>query len=140
MRERQLREPGQPSESVEHLDLVVPSTEGTHDIPVRLHREKDVAALRPCLLSIHGGDVIGSHLGDDGRFDQWTTDLECVGVSVGYRLSPEVPYRVHSRTAIARSAGSTTTAPSWELTRKGSGSSVAAPEVAWPPTGTVGPR
>ena len=67
MRERQLREPGQPSESVEHLDLVVPSTEGTHDIPVRLHCEKDVAALRPCLLSIHGGYVIGSHLGDDGN-------------------------------------------------------------------------
>jgi len=36
--------------------------------------------------------VIGSHLGDDGRFDRWSPALRCVGVSVGYRLAPETPY------------------------------------------------
>ena len=36
--------------------------------------------------------MIGSHLGDDGRFDRWCPRLRCVGISVGYRLAPETPY------------------------------------------------
>jgi acetyl esterase/lipase len=60
---------------------------------VRLHRERGVTEARPCLISIHGGGyVIGSHLGDDGRFDKWSPALGCVGISVGYRLAPETPF------------------------------------------------
>jgi acetyl esterase/lipase len=60
---------------------------------VRLHRERDVTEPRPCLISIHGGGyVIGSHLGDDGRFDRWSPALRCAGISVGYRLAPEAPF------------------------------------------------
>jgi acetyl esterase/lipase len=93
MRGRQLRDPGVPSGEVEHLDLVVPDASGDPGVPVRLHRERDVDELRPCLISIHGGGyVIGNHLGDDGRFARWSTQLRCVGVSVGYRLAPETPF------------------------------------------------
>jgi acetyl esterase/lipase len=90
MRSRQLRDPGTPSGAVEHVDLLAP---GDPDVPVRLHREHGVTEPRPCLISIHGGGyVIGSHLGDDGRFDRWSPMLRSIGISVGYRLAPETPY------------------------------------------------
>lgn len=93
MRERTLRSSGTPSGAVEHLDRLVPGAAGDPQVAVRVHRELGVNAPRPCLISIHGGGyVIGSHLGDDGRFDRWCTTLACIGVSVGYRLAPETPY------------------------------------------------
>jgi acetyl esterase/lipase len=93
MRGRQLRDPGTPSDAVEHVDRHAPGAAGDPEVPVRLHRERGVAEPRPCLISIHGGGyVIGSHLGDDGRFDRWCPALRCVGVSVGYRLAPETPF------------------------------------------------
>jgi acetyl esterase/lipase len=93
MRDRQLRDPGTPSDAVEHIDRLAPGRPGDPDVPVRLHRERGITEPRPCLISIHGGGyVIGSHLGDDGRFDRWSPALRCVGVSVGYRLAPETPF------------------------------------------------
>jgi acetyl esterase/lipase len=93
MRSRQLRDPGTPSDAVEHTDHLAPGRHGDPDVPVRLHRERGVAEPRPALVSIHGGGyVIGSHLGDDGRFDTWSPALRCVGISVGYRLAPETPF------------------------------------------------
>jgi acetyl esterase/lipase len=90
LRGRQLRDPGSPSDAVEHVDRIAPGDPG---VPVRVHRERNVTGLRPGLISIHGGGyVMGSHLGDDGRFDGWTRELRCVGVSVGYRLAPETPF------------------------------------------------
>jgi acetyl esterase/lipase len=93
MRRRQLRDPGTPSGRVSHTDHVAPGRPGDPDVAVRLHREPGITEPRPCLISIHGGGyVIGSHLGDDGRFDRWSPALRCVGVSVGYRLAPETPF------------------------------------------------
>ncbi|HTU04804.1 MAG TPA: alpha/beta hydrolase fold domain-containing protein [Trebonia sp.] len=93
MRGRQLRDPGTPTGAVDHIDYLAPGRPGDPGVPVRLHRERAVAEPRPCLISIHGGGyVIGSHLGDDGRFDRWAPALRCVGVSVGYRLAPETPF------------------------------------------------
>ncbi len=93
MRDRQLRDPGMPSGQVEHVDHVVAGAPGDPGVPVRVHRERGVDQRRPCLISIHGGGyVIGNHLGDDGRFDRWSTQLRCVGISVGYRLAPETPF------------------------------------------------
>jgi len=93
MRGRQLRRPGPSSAEVEHTDQLVPGAPGDPDVPVRLHRERGATQPRPCLVSIHGGGyVIGTHLGDDGRFERWCRLLGCVGVCVGYRLAPETPY------------------------------------------------
>ena len=93
MRSRQIRDPGTPTGAVDHIDYLAPGALGDPGVPVRLHRERDVTQPRPCLLSIHGGGyVIGSHLGDDGRFDRWAPALRCVGISVGYRLAPETPF------------------------------------------------
>jgi acetyl esterase/lipase len=93
MRGRQLRDPGTPSGAVVHADHLAPGGDGDPDVPVRLHRQRGITEPRPCLISIHGGGyVIGSHLGDDGRFDRWSPMLRCTGVSVGYRLAPETPF------------------------------------------------
>jgi acetyl esterase/lipase len=93
MRGRRLRDPGTPSGAVEHSDHLAPGGPGDPDVPVRLHRERGITGPRPCLISIHGGGyVIGTHLGEDGRFDRWSPRLRCVGISVGYRLAPETPY------------------------------------------------
>ena len=93
MRGQRLRDPGTPSGAVEHADRLAPGSPGSPDVPVRLHRERGVTDPRPALISIHGGGyVIGSHLGDDGRFDRWSPKLRCTGISVGYRLAPEAPY------------------------------------------------
>jgi len=93
MRGRTLRSPGTVSGAVEHDDRLVPGAIGDPDAAVRLHRELGATSPRPCVISIHGGGyVIGSHLGDDGRFERWCTELRCIGVSVGYRLAPETPY------------------------------------------------
>jgi acetyl esterase/lipase len=98
MRSQPLRDPGTPSGAVEHADHIAPGGPGDPDVPVRLHRERGITEPRPCLPSVRGGGyVIGSNLGDDGRFDRWSPKRRCVGVSVGYRLA--------SRDTVSRSAG-----------------------------------
>jgi acetyl esterase/lipase len=62
-------------------------------VPVRTHRAKAATGSLPCVFSIHGGGfVVGSYDMDDFRFESWCTELGVMGVSVDYRLAPEVPY------------------------------------------------
>ena len=78
------------SNRVERTDHTIP---GTPDVVVRVHRPLGAADALPCLYWMHGGGLIlGSYSGDDARFDKWCVQLNCVGVSVEYRLSPEHPY------------------------------------------------
>jgi acetyl esterase/lipase len=66
---------------------------GDPPIPVRTHRAKAATGLLPCIFSIHGGGfIIGSYDMDDHRFESWCTQSGVMGVSVDYRLAPEVPY------------------------------------------------
>lgn len=60
---------------------------------VRVHRPRGAVGALPALYSIHGGGyVIGTCDIDDGLFDQWCPKLNCVAVSVEYRLAPETAY------------------------------------------------
>jgi acetyl esterase/lipase len=78
------------SEAVMRSDHDVP---GEPLVPIRVHRETSAEGLRPCVYSLLGGGfVIGSYSMDDARFDQWCPALGIVGVSVEYRLAPEVHY------------------------------------------------
>jgi len=62
-------------------------------VPVRVHRPRDLRAPAGCIVSFHGGGyVAGSYDSDDIVFDRWCPKLGAVGVSVQYRLAPEVPY------------------------------------------------
>ena len=83
--------PGELSDGVERVDHVVSEAPR---VVVRVHTPKAAASrLRPCIYSIHGGGyVIGSYEMDDISFDQRCQALDCVGVSVEYRLAPETPY------------------------------------------------
>lgn len=66
---------------------------GDPPIPVRTHRAKAATGPLPCIFSMHGGGfIIGSYDMDDHRFESWCTQSEVMGVSVDYRLAPEVPY------------------------------------------------
>ena len=48
---------------------------------------------RAVLLWCHGGGYIsGDHHQDDDRLSAWVLALDCVAVSVGYRLAPDDPY------------------------------------------------
>ena len=83
--------PGELSDGVERVDHVVSEAPR---VVVRVHTPKAAAGRpRPCIYSIHGGGyVIGSYEMDDISFDQRCQALDCVGVSVEYRLAPETPY------------------------------------------------
>ena len=51
------------------------------------------SAPRPALLNIHGGGyVAGSALREDADMRRLAIDLDCVILSVDYRLAPETPY------------------------------------------------
>jgi acetyl esterase/lipase len=81
------------SDRVERRDYRVPGPAGAPDVTLRVHRPKDVAGPLPCVYWIHGGGyVLGTYEMDDLRFDRWCAQLNCVGVSVEYRLAPETPY------------------------------------------------
>jgi acetyl esterase/lipase len=81
------------SDAVERTDVSVPGRDGAPEVLLRIHRPKGAAGPLPCVYSIHGGGYIsGSYAADDLRFDRWCPELNCVGVSVEYRLAPETPY------------------------------------------------
>jgi acetyl esterase/lipase len=81
------------STAVERRDVVVPAGEGSPEVTVRVHRPLAGSGDLPCIYWMHGGGyVIGSYANEDGRFDRWCQRLECVGVSVEYRLAPEHPF------------------------------------------------
>ncbi|MFJ8025459.1 alpha/beta hydrolase [Streptomyces sp. NPDC096311] len=63
------------------------------DVRVRVYSPPAPAAARPCVYWIHGGGYIsGSGLTVDARLNRWAQALDCVVVSVDYRLAPEHPY------------------------------------------------
>lgn len=81
------------SDQVERRDYVVPGSADAPDVTLRVHRPTNQSEPLPCIYWIHGGGyILGSYLADDLRFDKWCPALNCVGVSVEYRLAPETPY------------------------------------------------
>src|SRR5690606_2208310 len=78
------------SDAVTRSDHVIDESTG---VTIRVHRPIGVDGDLPCVYWMHGGGlVLGSNTGDDLRFDNWCRSLQCVGVSVDYRLAPETPY------------------------------------------------
>jgi len=81
------------SDEVERTDHLVPGAPGDPDVAIRVHRRTGLEGAVACVYWIHGGGyVLGSHVGDDLRFDRWCRQYPIVGVSVEYRLSPETAY------------------------------------------------
>ncbi len=81
------------SDAVERTDYLVDGRDGAPAVKIRLHRPRGATGALPCLYFMHGGGyVMGTYAMDDLRFDKWCPLLNCVGVSVEYRLAPETAY------------------------------------------------
>lgn len=71
----------------------VPGHAGQPDVRVRVFRPEGLRASAPALVWIHGGGfVIGRAAADDGVCAEFATALECLVVSVDYRLAPDHPF------------------------------------------------
>ena len=74
-------------------EVVVPATDGGPDPTVRVYSPPTEGSGRPCIYWIHGGGYLfGSGLNVDARINRWVEELDCVAVSIEYRLAPEDPY------------------------------------------------
>lgn len=81
------------TDAVERKDYTAPGRGGAPDVTLRVHRPKGVSGELPAIFWMHGGGyMFGSYDMEDLRFDKWCAQLNCVGVSVEYRLAPEAPY------------------------------------------------
>ena len=81
------------SENVTKEDRIVPGPEGGPEIPVRVYRPTESSGTLPGVLWIHGGGyVIGGVDEDDLVCQHVAETVECVVVSVEYRLAPEHPF------------------------------------------------
>ncbi|MEM8618217.1 MAG: alpha/beta hydrolase [Actinomycetota bacterium] len=90
LRGGRLIEPPELSDRVVRTDHVVAADP---HVFVRVHRPVGLDGALPCLYSIHGGGyVMGSLDQDDAKLDVWCDRFGVVGVSVEYRLAPEVAY------------------------------------------------
>jgi acetyl esterase/lipase len=75
-------------------DRTVPGPDDAPDVPVRIYRPTaDASGLRACVFEIHGGGFL---LGSIEMMDPWcqrvASEVDCVVVSVEYRLAPEDPF------------------------------------------------
>jgi acetyl esterase/lipase len=74
-------------------EVVVPAVDGGPDPTVRVYSPPTKTDGRPCIYWIHGGGYLfGSGLTVDARINRWVEELDCVAVSIEYRLAPEDPY------------------------------------------------
>lgn len=82
-----------PDVPVDVRESRIPGPEGAPEVPVVIYRPADVAGKLPALLHIHGGGyVAGLPQMADAQNRQLAHDLQCVIVSVDYRLAPETPH------------------------------------------------
>ncbi len=81
------------SDTVTRRNITVPGLDGQPDIGLRISRPANVDGLLGCLYWVHGGGYVsGLPEQNDPMFDHLCRTLNCTGVSVQYRLSPETPY------------------------------------------------
>lgn len=74
-------------------DISIPGPSDDHELRLRIYRPVDAESSLPCLYWIHGGGmVMGGIEQDDPTCERIVDELNCVVVSVDYRLAPEHPY------------------------------------------------
>lgn len=71
----------------------IPGPTGGPDVVVYLINASSTARRRPAILHIHGGGyVFGSALENIPELERFAQQLDCVVVTVEYRLAPETPF------------------------------------------------
>jgi acetyl esterase/lipase len=82
-----------PVEGVVSQDEFAPGAQGNPAVRVRVYRPNDQPGKMPALLWIHGGGyVMGDIEQDDRLMKQLVRRIDCVAVSVDYRVAPEHPF------------------------------------------------
>lgn len=82
-----------PTQGVATEDRDLPGSEGAPNVAVRIYQPIERPKRLPALLWIHGGGhVLGSVEEDDLVAAYFADSVQCVVVSVDYRLSPEHPF------------------------------------------------
>lgn len=83
--------PAERSDEVSRVEVVIRESPR---LIVRVYTKKgSVNMNRPCVYSIHGGGYVAGTVDmDDALFDTLCQKIDCVGISVDYRLAPEAPY------------------------------------------------
>ena len=85
--------PLDPASTITIRDVAVPGPQGDPDVIVRIYSPPASTQPRPCAYWIHGGGYIfGTIDMSDARCVQTAESLDCVVVSVDYRLAPESPF------------------------------------------------
>ncbi|NLM52436.1 MAG: alpha/beta hydrolase [Firmicutes bacterium] len=80
-------------ESVPISTQAIPTLDGTTKIPLRIYRPQKQTEKLPGLLYIHGGGyVLGFAAMSDPLCQKIVRDVNCIVVSVDYRLAPEYPF------------------------------------------------
>jgi acetyl esterase/lipase len=74
-------------------ERTIDSTDGQGPLKLRLYHPSSKQGPLPCLYWIHGGGmVVGATRYDDPDCCHYARELNCIVVSVEYRLAPEHPY------------------------------------------------
>lgn len=75
-------------------DRTVPGPSGSPDVPVRIYQPATRTKILPAVLFIHGGGFRVGDLDTEDSVCRHILDdvMDCVVVSVGYRLAPEYPF------------------------------------------------
>ncbi|MEK5333151.1 alpha/beta hydrolase [Lysinibacillus sp. FSL W8-0992] len=80
-------------ENVTTTERFITSPNGAPDVRIRIYEPTEKYGTLPAILYIHGGGfIIGSIEMFDASCQMLVSQLDCVVVSVGYRLAPEHPY------------------------------------------------
>lgn len=81
---------------MERTDLAIrhaPGPAGAPDVRLAVYRPRNASGDLPCILHIHGGGyVMGSVESQEGIHRALAADLNCMIVSVDYRLAPETRF------------------------------------------------
>lgn len=84
-----------PIEGVELSVLAAPYADGSFNVPLRVTRPAANTEALPVMYWMHGGGyVLGKAADDDALMAYFSLTLNCVAVSVDYRLAPENPFPV----------------------------------------------
>ncbi len=74
-------------------ERLVPGSDNSPDVPIRIYRPTDSEEILPVILHIHGGGFVsGSAKEMEGIHLPMAARLRCCLISVDYRLAPESPF------------------------------------------------
>lgn len=78
------------AERIERNVRIAPGPAGAPDITLTIYRPHGAAKAYPCIYHIHGGGYVGGGASQlEPLHRQASADLDCIIVSVDYRLAPE---------------------------------------------------